>query len=163
MGLNRISKIQNFDALSLFFGRFLLLWIAFIVVSPGFGIHVHHVKPGKIIFHSYLFADHDTNHPATNSPPESLTDHLIFGLATDLKGWDAGPQSDRLRNFAVEITFLFINVLLTFLSVYSIIFQCFSILLPAKKFGALSVFQTPIHFFLEIPVYRFSLPPPSDF
>lgn len=69
----------------------LILLIA-IFISPIAGIHIHHevdASGNLTIIHSYLFEEHDANHPPVDTPPESLPEHLTStGMAEDLGGWD---------------------------------------------------------------------------
>lgn len=65
-----------------------------ILLSPLLGIHIHHEvnsSGNQSIIHSYLWEDHNTDHPPVSTPPESLPEHISSsGMAGDLGSWDIG-------------------------------------------------------------------------
>lgn len=71
--------------------------LAVILVSPLFGVHIHHEadsQGNRSVIHSYYFESHDSHHPPVDSPPESLPEHLgSAGLSEDLGSWDSGLVS----------------------------------------------------------------------
>ncbi|WCL50039.1 hypothetical protein [Leptospira sp. GIMC2001] len=128
-----------------------IFWFAAILLSPAFGIHIHH-NPNQdsiAIIHSYLSDNHDMNRSTSDSEPQTLIDHITSsGLSKDMGNWD------------LSIIAIVCYLLITLELLRTFLFAIPTIII--KNFGSVYL-RNPeenFHDFRFSNLHLFKLPPP---
>lgn len=153
------------------FTYFLLTILMAIFLSPAFGIHLHHDTDefgNHSVIHSYFFENHDSAHPPTDTPPETLPEHLTTsGMAEDMGGWDTGLNFLEGINLKLILFFLIGIFYFTRNSLHRINFSIFAIP-PTIKNQSLYFSTQKIHLFpnfhslIRFTFHQLHLPPPYN-